>query len=58
MHVHNTAQEVPATVYANTHMEHSGAVGAIFRAIQDGETPPNLHPTDEGTIELTYHFSK
>jgi hypothetical protein len=57
MNIWNEFQKVPATAYANARMENNLSVGAVFHVIEEGETAPYYHTTDNGTVELTYHFS-
>ena len=57
MHVWNEDQKVPATSYANARIDGNRATGAIISVLQEGETPPQMHATEQGTAELTYHFN-
>jgi hypothetical protein len=57
MHVWNEYQKVPATSYANARIDGNRAAGAIISVLQESERPPHMHATEQGTVELTYHYN-
>lgn len=57
MKIYHPGQEVPATAYAMARIEDDLGVGAVISVLQPDEKPPQYQVIDNGTVELTYHYS-